>query len=418
MAEMKKHGALQEARRHRLPLAALPGGARARRCPRSITSSGRATCCKLGDGARRRRRAHARRQPRRLGRSARATRASSTDSRVERVREDRRGVQPHVRLLHHPGVPRQAALAPARTTSCARPSSSRRRGVVEMNLISQDTDRLRPRPRRRRPTQATLARARRRASPTSKGVRWVRLFYLYPETIDERARRPPREPPARRPVRRHAASARAPTRCSSACGAGTARIARSASSSGCARRSPGSRFRTAFIVGHPGETDEEFEELVEFVEWARVRARRRLPLLGRGVAPSRYAIDEKVQAARRREPLPQADGAAAQDRARRRTRARRPASSRCSSRGRARSTSSSIEGRHAGQAPDIDGKVFLSRRRGVGRARCAACASTQASDYDLVGDLVDASDARAGGAKKKEPRRVSLKVLGSHEHGG
>jgi ribosomal protein S12 methylthiotransferase len=28
-------------------------------------------------------------------------------------------------------------------------------------------------------------------------------------------------------------------------------------------------FRTAFIVGHPGETDEDFEELTSFVEWAQ-----------------------------------------------------------------------------------------------------------------------------------------------------
>ncbi len=33
-------------------------------------------------------------------------------------------------------------------------------------------------------------------------------------------------------------------------------------------RIPNLFFRTAFIVGHPGETDEEFEELCEFVRFA------------------------------------------------------------------------------------------------------------------------------------------------------
>ena len=28
-------------------------------------------------------------------------------------------------------------------------------------------------------------------------------------------------------------------------------------------------FRTAFIVGHPGETDEEFQDLCDFVSWAK-----------------------------------------------------------------------------------------------------------------------------------------------------
>ena len=33
-------------------------------------------------------------------------------------------------------------------------------------------------------------------------------------------------------------------------------------------RVPDLVFRTAFIVGHPGETDADFDELCEFVEWA------------------------------------------------------------------------------------------------------------------------------------------------------
>jgi ribosomal protein S12 methylthiotransferase len=35
-------------------------------------------------------------------------------------------------------------------------------------------------------------------------------------------------------------------------------------------RVPGLVFRSAFIVGHPGETEAEFEELCEFVRWAEL----------------------------------------------------------------------------------------------------------------------------------------------------
>ena len=35
------------------------------------------------------------------------------------------------------------------------------------------------------------------------------------------------------------------------------------------RRIPGVAFRTTFIVGYPGETDQEFEELLDFVKAAR-----------------------------------------------------------------------------------------------------------------------------------------------------
>ena len=35
------------------------------------------------------------------------------------------------------------------------------------------------------------------------------------------------------------------------------------------KRIPNLTFRTAFIVGHPGETDLEFAELCDFVTWAQ-----------------------------------------------------------------------------------------------------------------------------------------------------
>ena len=63
-----------------------------------------------------------------------------------------------------------------------------------------------------------------------------------------------------------------------------------------------------------------------------------------------------------------------------------------------------MEGRHAGQAPDIDGKVYLSGGEAhAGEMRRVRI--TQASDYDLVGDLL------ADTAPKKKNKRVGLKLL-------
>jgi len=66
-----------------------------------------------------------------------------------------------------------------------------------------------------------------------------------------------------------------------------------------------------------------------------------------------------------------------------------------------------IMGRHAGQAPDIDGQVYLSG----GEARpgeIRRVSISQASDYDLVGELIDA-DADAPAPLPK--RKVGLRVL-------
>jgi ribosomal protein S12 methylthiotransferase len=65
-------------------------------------------------------------------------------------------------------------------------------------------------------------------------------------------------------------------------------------------------------------------------------------------------------------------------------------------------------GRHRGQAPEIDGQVYLSGGD-VLPGQMRRVTITQASDYDLVGDVLDEGDA-APAAKKK---RVSLKVLGN-----
>ena len=142
-----KQRALQAARRRRLPLAALPrrareGDARGRSLPRLE----RHAQARPRPRATARRAAHAGRQPGRLGRS-RERSAPALDGPAQRVREDRRGLQPHAAPSARS---RSSAASSARArspTSCARSSGSAAQGVVEVNLISQDTDRVRPRPR-------------------------------------------------------------------------------------------------------------------------------------------------------------------------------------------------------------------------------------------------------------------------------
>ena len=65
-----------------------------------------------------------------------------------------------------------------------------------------------------------------------------------------------------------------------------------------------------------------------------------------------------------------------------------------------------MKGRHRGQAPDIDGEVYLSGGDcKPGEIRRVLV--TQTSDYDLVGDLIDPAPlARRAGTK-----RVALRVV-------
>ena len=63
-----------------------------------------------------------------------------------------------------------------------------------------------------------------------------------------------------------------------------------------------------------------------------------------------------------------------------------------------------MKGRHAGQAPEIDGSVYLSGGEAhAGEMRRVRI--TQASDYDLVGELLDEPT-------KGAHKRVQLKVIG------
>jgi ribosomal protein S12 methylthiotransferase len=287
-------------------------------------------------------------------------------------------------------------------------------GAVELNLVSQDTVAygrdLRHGGARPAPSEQGTTRGKR--SPLAdvvqrvadvKGVRWVRLFYLYPETLDDAlvellAKHPRVVPYVDMPLQ-HAADTmlRRMRR-----GHGKDRQKRVVERLRSAI--PGLAFRTAFIVGHPGETQAEFDELCEFVAWARFDH----------AVVFRYSDEETCAAHALPDKVP---ALVAANRARKlmslqRRIAREKNQGRIGQEvdvlveGPSQEHELVMKGRHAGQAPDIDGNVYLSE----GEARPGEMRRVrivQASDWDLVGDLIDEA-----AVPRTPPKRVALRVLG------
>ena len=283
-------------------------------------------------------------------------------------------------------------------------------GVFEINLISQDTvsygrdlDRS---------DRASLAEVVRRVADVP-GVHWVRLFYLYPETIDdaliELLHAHPRVLPYVDMPLQHAADAmlRRMRR-----GHGGQRLRNMVER--LRRDVADLTFRTAFIVGHPGETEEEFRELCDFVKWAEFDR----------VAAFRYSDEEGSPSEELPEKVPAKVAAA---RYRKLMALQRPIAHAKNTTLVGRTLEVLVEGtsdeheyvlmgRHAGQAPEIDGQVYLSGGEAApGTLRRVQV--TQASDYDLVGELIDDDNTSVrrvlepSGDASTERRRVGLRVV-------
>ena len=277
-------------------------------------------------------------------------------------------------------------------------------GTVELNLISQDTIAY-GRDRDERPTLAMLAEA----LGDVPGIEWVRLHYLYPERLTpalvEVLQQHPRVLPYIDMPLQHAA---------------TGVLKRM-------RRGHGGKrlyevvdrlrsaiddlvFRTTFIVGHPGETDADFTELVQFVEWAEFDH----------VGVFLYSDEESTAS------FEQGDKVAAeriQERHDRLMQVQRPISrARMEARigtevdvlvdGVSDQSSFLLEGRWWGQALDVDGTTFLANGEArPGELRRALV--TQAADYDLMADLLTRSgewDAPPGSELPKR-RKVKLRTI-------
>jgi len=277
-------------------------------------------------------------------------------------------------------------------------------GVVELNMISQDTMAYgRDRKGDDGPGGKTNLAALARRVADVPGVRWVRLFYLYPETIDDElvdllANHPRVVPYVDMPLQ-HAADAMLKRMRR---GHGKERQKRVVET--MRKKIPNLTFRTAFIVGHPGETDAEFKELCDFVTWAEFEHVGVFRFSDEESAQS-YALDGKVSAlvaSNRYRKLMALQRRIA--RAKNKSMVGRELDVLVE--GVSEEHEFVVKGRHAGQAPEIDGQVFLSG----GEARAGEMRRVkvvQTSDYDLVGELLDEGPAH-GRARKK---RVSLNIV-------
>jgi ribosomal protein S12 methylthiotransferase len=280
-------------------------------------------------------------------------------------------------------------------------------GILEVNLISQDTIAYgRDQDRSERKTLAELVR---RVADVP-GIRWVRVFYLYPETIDDAlvdllANHPRVVPYVDMPLQ-HASDAMLKRMRR---GHGKDRQKRVVER--MRKAIPDLVFRTAFIVGHPGETDADFEELTEFVTWAGFER----------VGVFKYSDEETSVSVTQTDKVPARTIAsrwrklmATQRKiARQKNRALLGRELDVLVEGPSEEHELVMAGRHAGQAPDIDGQVYLGGGE-VLPGQMRRVRITQASDYDLVGDVVDGEPpAPEPSRKKTRTEPVRLKVLGA-----
>jgi ribosomal protein S12 methylthiotransferase len=155
---------------------------------------------------------------------------------------------------------------------------------------------------------------------------------------------------------------------------------------------PGIALRTALIVGLPGETEEDFEDLLSFVREQRFE---RLGVFeysreeGTPAAEMAHQIPARVKRARRDRVMALQNGIA-----REQSRALVGRRLEVLVEGRSEETEHLLVGRHAQQAPEIDGVTYLND--GVAYpGELVTVEITDAHDYDLVGRVVARDGRRA-----------------------
>ncbi|HEY1418746.1 MAG TPA: 30S ribosomal protein S12 methylthiotransferase RimO [Myxococcaceae bacterium] len=157
-------------------------------------------------------------------------------------------------------------------------------------------------------------------------------------------------------------------------------------------RIPGLTFRTSLIAGLPGETEEDFQLLKEFVRTQRFERMGCFQYSDEeGTAAYDFAdkVPQKVIERRWREVM------AVQKRINReQNRALIGKRIEVLVEGPSPESEHLLVGRHEGQAPDIDGVVYINDGFGY-PGEFVTVEVTEAHDYDLVGRVVDRPERRA-----------------------
>ena len=155
------------------------------------------------------------------------------------------------------------------------------------------------------------------------------------------------------------------------------------------RTIPGVTLRTSFIVGFPGETEKEFEELCEFVREAQFDWMGAFGYSDQDGAGA-YALEKKLspkEIERRRKRLMQIQ----RQISKKRKKALVGKEFDLVLEGTSEETDLLLEGRTAMHAPEIDGKVFVNEfPEGVEPefGKFYRCEITEAHDYDLVARIL------------------------------
>jgi len=277
-------------------------------------------------------------------------------------------------------------------------------GVVELNLISQDTIAYGRDLAKRESLDELLA-----ALAEVDGIRWIRAHYLYPEKLSDSlietiAQHEKVLPYVDMPLQHASDSVLRVMRR----GHGGDRMYKVVER--LRRAIPDLVFRTTFIVGHPGETETDFEELRSFVEWAEfdhVGVFLYSPEDGTPSGDMADAVDSDVAEARR-EALMDLQRPISRERLELRVGTELDVLVE----GVSDETDLLLQGRWWGQAPEVDGSVYLAN--GTARAgEIRRVLVTDAADYDLMGDFIDARGGRDAPPDAKDPRppKVKLRTL-------
>jgi ribosomal protein S12 methylthiotransferase len=282
-----------------------------------------------------------------------------------------------------------------------------RQGTIEVSLVAQDltaygTD-LRGRPRLHDLLRA-LARV--------EGLRWIRLHYAYPRDVPaalvETIADEPRIVKYLDMPLQHSSD-----RLLRAMKRGRDSVFLRELLARLRARVPGIALRTSLIVGLPGETEADFEDLLRFVEEERFE---RLGVF-------EFSPEEGTPAAEMAAQVPDAVKRARFERvmelqqriSREHQRAMIGRRLEVLVEGRAEETEHLLAGRHAQQAPEIDGVTYVND--GVAYpGEIVTVEVTDASEYDLVGRVVAREPGRAARplppGPGRAPRRGGLPVVG------